>query len=98
MYKTLKPSLVAMAAFAFLTSEASAQYYNPGTVVQNNAFQPGVGLSLGAQNGGLNPNAGFGFGPVGAGAGLGLGRNGICLLYTSPSPRDQRGSRMPSSA
>ena len=25
-------------------------------------------------------------------------RNRICLLYTSPSPRDQRGSRMPSSA
>ena len=25
-----------------------------------------------------------------------LGR--FCLLYTSPSPRDQRGSRMPSSA
>ena len=25
------------------------------------------------------------------------GRNS-CLLYTSPSPRDQRGSRMPSSA
>ena len=25
-------------------------------------------------------------------------RNGDCLLYTSPSPRDQRGSRMPSSA
>ena len=27
-------------------------------------------------------------------------KNGIkaCLLYTSPSPRDQRGSRMPSSA
>ena len=22
----------------------------------------------------------------------------ICLLYTSPSPRDQRGTRMPSSA
>ena len=22
----------------------------------------------------------------------------ICLLYTSPSPRDQRGSRMPASA
>ena len=27
----------------------------------------------------------------------GPGRKG-CLLYTSPSPRDQRGSRMPSSA
>ena len=25
-------------------------------------------------------------------------RNSDCLLYTSPSPRDQRGSRMPSSA
>ena len=25
-------------------------------------------------------------------------RIGACLLYTSPSPRDQRGSRMPSSA
>ena len=25
-------------------------------------------------------------------------RGKICLLYTSPSPRDQRGSRMPSSA
>ena len=25
-------------------------------------------------------------------------QNNICLLYTSPSPRDQRGSRMPSSA
>ena len=24
--------------------------------------------------------------------------NDVCLLYTSPSPRDQRGSRMPSSA
>ena len=27
-----------------------------------------------------------------------VGRRRICLLYTSPSPRDQRGSRMPSSA
>ena len=26
------------------------------------------------------------------------GRKSTCLLYTSPSPRDQRGSRMPSSA
>ena len=27
-----------------------------------------------------------------------IDNNDICLLYTSPSPRDQRGSRMPSSA
>ena len=26
------------------------------------------------------------------------GQKIVCLLYTSPSPRDQRGSRMPSSA
>ena len=26
------------------------------------------------------------------------GLSNLCLLYTSPSPRDQRGSRMPSSA
>ena len=26
------------------------------------------------------------------------GQTVACLLYTSPSPRDQRGSRMPSSA
>ena len=29
---------------------------------------------------------------------LGLRHYDVCLLYTSPSPRDQRGSRMPSSA
>ena len=27
-----------------------------------------------------------------------LTKEECCLLYTSPSPRDQRGSRMPSSA
>ncbi|GAB5760710.1 hypothetical protein JMUB7525_27300 [Staphylococcus aureus] len=30
--------------------------------------------------------------------GLGYKRNYSCLLYTSPSPRDMRRSRMPSSA
>ena len=30
--------------------------------------------------------------------GIGYARAKSCLLYTSPSPRDQRGSRMPSSA
>ena len=29
---------------------------------------------------------------------LEFGKYKYCLLYTSPSPRDQRGSRMPSSA
>ena len=44
---------------------------------------------------------------TGAARGIGLacaqrlvddGHRIVCLLYTSPSPRDQRGSRMPSSA
>ena len=29
---------------------------------------------------------------------LGVARSNVCLLYTSPSPRDKRQSRMPSSA
>ena len=35
--------------------------------------------------------------PLAAG-GVTVRRIQVCLLYTSPSPRDQRGSRMPSSA
>ena len=31
-------------------------------------------------------------------AGMNQFKDHFCLLYTSPSPRDQRGSRMPSSA
>ena len=31
-------------------------------------------------------------------ASIGIGSSGICLLYTSPSPRDRTRSRMPSSA
>ena len=33
-----------------------------------------------------------------AATGIDILRAMLCLLYTSPSPRDQRGSRMPSSA
>ena len=35
---------------------------------------------------------------VGVGGQPGGGAGAACLLYTSPSPRDQRGTRMPSSA
>ena len=35
---------------------------------------------------------------IGKGGFTALYNTQICLLYTSPSPRDQRGSRMPSSA
>ena len=37
-------------------------------------------------------------GAVGLEVLLAAGLSQVCLLYTSPSPRDQRGSRMPSSA
>ena len=50
-------------------------------------------LKLQIPAGGANPSP-----PVGPA----LGQVGVnimdCLLYTSPSPRDQRGARMPSSA
>ena len=46
-------------------------------------------------------NAAVNAGAAGAGAGAAAGAGAIaggCLLYTSPSPRDKRQSRMPSSA
>ena len=43
----------------------------------------------------LNPN---GVVPTLVNDGFVVTESSVCLLYTSPSPRDQRGSRMPSSA
>ena len=61
---------------------------NPVTVV-NTLSRHNLGV-------GLPPGADIRFeGSVGYYCG---GLNTGCLLYTSPSPRDQRGSRMPSSA
>ena len=57
--------------------------------------------SMGFSQGAFTPSYGLAettlaatFAPLGQG----LKMHTICLLYTSPSPRDQRGSRMPSSA
>ena len=41
---------------------------------------------------------GVGLGGDGTNPGADVGDGGSCLLYTSPSPRDKRQSRMPSSA
>ena len=46
----------------------------------------------------VNPETGWGLAGETWQAMDSLERYGGCLLYTSPSPRDQRGSRMPSSA
>ena len=45
-----------------------------------------------------SPTAGLYFAQMGAEVIRIDHKAGGCLLYTSPSPRDQRGSRMPSSA
>ena len=43
--------------------------------------------------------AGYGYGPdIIQNINLELNKGDICLLYTSPSPRDRTRSRMPSSA
>ena len=56
----------------------------------------GVGTLILRASGELDSFAGNGFTNIGNDS---SGANVIdCLLYTSPSPRDQRGSRMPSSA
>ena len=61
-------------------------------------FVPEVLLAANAMKGGmaiLRPL----LAETGAKLGASFGEQGSdCLLYTSPSPRDQRGSRMPSSA
>ena len=54
---------------------------------------PDVGQLLFAYTQTFGAVAGVGLAVTTASAGT-----GDCLLYTSPSPRDQRGSRMPSSA
>ena len=71
----------------------------------------GAGIAAGSGGGGIIAGggvaAGNGGGGMIAGGGMAAGRGGgggivtgasTCLLYTSPSPRDKRQSRMPSSA
>ena len=50
--------------------------------------------------GGVGGDGGVAVRGVGVGVGVGVdgGCRSGCLLYTSPSPRDKRQSRMPSSA
>ena len=46
----------------------------------------------------LHPPEGNKWSPMAEALLMNAARSNHCLLYTSPSPRDQRGSRMPSSA
>ena len=69
-----------------LTSDAvggqTGIYRIPALANSSNGWTANFDLTLRDTAGGSNPADGVSF----------------CLLYTSPSPRDQRGSRMPSSA
>ena len=63
------------------------------------AESPDVGTVILTGNGPSKKDGGWAF--CSGGDQRVRGKNGYqysCLLYTSPSPRDQRGSRMPSSA
>ena len=85
-------------------------WVNTGEIDGNGIDDDGNGYVddyAGWNTGSNNDNFGTGghgtncLGMIGAKGDNGLnvvGANWDCLLYTSPSPRDQRGSRMPSSA
>ena len=81
---------LAVAKNGTLTGAADELESNVATLHRRlKSFEEGFGISL------------FEKGPRGyrlTNAGEALLSHTNCLLYTSPSPRDQRGSRMPSSA
>ena len=71
----------------------------PLTLVLNRGGLAGLvatSAALAAETGPGPPRVGLVF--VDDGRDDAVVRREACLLYTSPSPRDQRGSRMPSSA
>ena len=77
MSRLVKTTLIAFSTLVLLTSEASAQYYNPA-VTQGHGHQPGgAGLDIGFNRNGFTPNVGLGIGQVGAGVGAGADVNGI---------------------
>ena len=79
----------------------SDQILTPAKVLSGDELRDKVGSSLGET---LSQELGVSASAFGAGAsrpiirGLEGARVKICLLYTSPSPRDRTRSRMPSSA
>ena len=76
-----------MSAIIFASVPASSQYSSCGVSPSSDWDE------------GDNPRDYLSIDIPGSGGGELFGFDGrSCLLYTSPSPRDQRGSRMPSSA
>ena len=73
--------------------EVAELLLNAGAEIDRIGYEQGTALMF--EVGQRNPDTAKLF--IERGADLNIQRT-ICLLYTSPSPRDQRGSRMPSSA
>ena len=69
-------------AYEYAHKQGGLLYNEFGTAAGVGLVGRAVSLMRGVLNGGTTDNACV----------------SVCLLYTSPSPRDQRGSRMPSSA
>ena len=91
-------AVMAIILFRFIQVRAVIPYILLGLVVWFGFFTSGVHATIaGVVIGFLTPAR-----PLFSGDELGKKINELsqktCLLYTSPSPRDQRGSRMPSSA
>ena len=104
--ETVKSTKCLLAAGAFTQQLLDA---HPDLADQMPRVLPGVGFSANIEQVPGNPIQKVVRTPNRAGAcglhvvpqadgSLYLGASNDCLLYTSPSPRDQRGSRMPSSA
>ena len=91
-----KLSLIALAAVAFLGITGSANAATP--MLETGDF---VGISFWLVSMGMIATTVFFFaerGTVAASWRTSISVAGLCLLYTSPSPRDVEESRMPSSA
>ena len=92
------PVAVLVNSFEIIRSEGQAQVFCPQISLSRRHVETTLGSALLAATDVLQGKAVCLSGAVRSGAVEESLQELICLLYTSPSPRDQRGSRMPSSA
>ena len=83
-FKVAKQAVIKAGQYAYRDRRQKKRQFRSLWIVRINAAAREHGLSYSRMINGLNK------------AEIDIDRR--CLLYTSPSPRDQRGSRMPSSA
>ena len=91
-YQFVKPAPPSHIVLA--TGGPNGAYHAFGVALNEKLAEQGIELELRNTAGSVENAALLAAGDVD----IALMQGGTCLLYTSPSPRDQRGSRMPSSA